>query len=611
MRANCGAVLLFRLLRIGLAEPLPPAFAKQLRCPFARVWLEHGPERAAEMLGVAPHTPSGRQLGLDPLANGTGSGGGGKLPRCLIGPGVFGAAHQMGYSLGYSNNCPGTPAQKSPYAWPLRWTAIVEQKDVTFRSDVVTYETHAKVWYMLDKNWKRMDTFYQRGVERDMGQLPCESHGNSLVNGTTFACNRTNSANTTMLHRNNRIVFIEWATNGSIGSCWWLNAGVLGNVRPDWFMDDRGDSTGVQYLGDSHVYYLGEPRLVKQWRKKDFADQYHTMSMQRLPGADGIHWPLILNAPGEGYGDDFLVHWHSHRVLNESEASEFWLDEAYIRSGGSCPERAPSRDVAAPTDQSPQVPGNLVVEPIAWHESVYTASPVWTPPASPEANDGGSAAMAQDVDTGISATSCFDAATSTLRLSLAIQTASPTWAAIGFRRTEDCLMVPRGGGDGEIVYMAPDANDAYEVYYGPLSPDLQRMQGAAIRNFMRRMTPVRDAASFVSSSAGYSNGALVLSFFRTYTSMPAVFNLSYALGADRSIGYHKRSGCFAVTPVACPAVCLLAQGSGVARQQGGGAQHQGSGDHSQPTSGARLPGPPWVAVFALCFIFVQLAQPRC
>lgn len=442
-----------------------------------------------------------------------------------------------------------------------------------------------------------------------MGQLPCDkSHGQSLVNGTEFACNRSNSANTTMLHRNNRIVFIEWAANGSIESCSWLNTGVLGNIRPDWFMDDRGDSTGVQYLGDSHVYYLGEPRLVKQWRKKDFADQYHTMSMQRVPGADGIHWPLILNVPGEGYGDDFLQHWHSHRILNESEGSEFWLDEAYIQSGGSCPERALSRDVAAPTAQTTHVPGNLVVEPVAWHESVYTASPVWTPPTSPGAKDPGSSGMAQDIDTGVSVTSCFDTATSSLRLSVALQIATPVWAAIGFRHTEECLMTPRGGGDGEIVYTAPDANDVYEVYHGPLSPDVQRMRATAIKNFIRRLTPIHDVANFASSSVEYSNGTLVLSFSHAYASMPAVFNLSFAVGADRSFGYHLRRGCFTVTPDACPAVCLLAQGSKGVLQQGGDARQQGSGDHSQPTSAASLSGPWSVAIFALCFILVQLAH---
>jgi len=54
----------------------------------------------------------------------------------------------------------------------------------------------------------------------------------------------------------------------------------------------RGVSTDVQYIGDSHVYYKGKPKLVKQWRKQDFANQYFTMSMQRLPGNDGVHWPV-------------------------------------------------------------------------------------------------------------------------------------------------------------------------------------------------------------------------------------------------------------------------------------------------------------------------------
>merc|ERR1719313_2197695 len=101
-------------------------------------------------------------------------------------------------------------------------------------------------------------------------------------------------------------------------------------------MDDRGSATDVQYIGDSHVYYRDHIKLVKQWRKKDFANQYFTMSMQRLPGEDGVHWPLILNVPGEGFGDDFLQHYWDHELLNESTEDPFLLEQAYEAAGGSC-----------------------------------------------------------------------------------------------------------------------------------------------------------------------------------------------------------------------------------------------------------------------------------
>ena len=57
--------------------------------------------------------------------------------------------------LAFSFRPAGTPAQGSPYMWPLRWTADVEDKAMQYGSDKVTYQSNSKVWYMLDKNWKR------------------------------------------------------------------------------------------------------------------------------------------------------------------------------------------------------------------------------------------------------------------------------------------------------------------------------------------------------------------------------------------------------------------------------------------------------------------------
>merc|ERR1712127_727619 len=96
-----------------------------------------------------------------------------------------------------------------------------------------------------------------------------------------------------------------------IEECSMINLAVVGNIRPDWFLDKRGDDTDVQYLGNQHAYYAdGDiPKLVKQWRKKDFASQYFVMSMmgnppnklakdENAPVEYNIHWPLILNIPG-------------------------------------------------------------------------------------------------------------------------------------------------------------------------------------------------------------------------------------------------------------------------------------------------------------------------
>lgn len=62
---------------------------------------------------------------------------------------------------------------------------------------------------------------------------------------------------------------MQWADDkNTVKNCTFLDLGIIGNVRPDWFMDKRGSGCDVQYLGDQHVFYEGAPRLVKQWRKQ-------------------------------------------------------------------------------------------------------------------------------------------------------------------------------------------------------------------------------------------------------------------------------------------------------------------------------------------------------
>merc|ERR1712032_166014 len=97
------------------------------------------------------------------------------------------------------------------------------------------------------------------------------------------------------------MTFLKWSRDGSkITQCMWMGMTVIGNVRPDWFLDKRGaGSIDVQYLGKEHIYYMGEPRLVRKWRKNDMTDTYFTVSMDELAGLKGIHWPLVVNIPGK------------------------------------------------------------------------------------------------------------------------------------------------------------------------------------------------------------------------------------------------------------------------------------------------------------------------
>merc|ERR1719409_2438060 len=103
------------------------------------------------------------------------------------------------------------------------------------------------------------------------------------------------------------MTFIRWSKRGRIEFCSWLNLTIIGNMRADWFLDKRGGgSIDAQYLGKEHIYYQGEPRLVRKWRKNDFVNTDFTVSIDEYAGADGVHWPLVLNIPGEDAGPDSL-----------------------------------------------------------------------------------------------------------------------------------------------------------------------------------------------------------------------------------------------------------------------------------------------------------------
>lgn len=134
-------------------EFLMDSFGGHFKCPYSEKWLEVGPEKAAKELGLISegtdssysnsnnHKSSNFYRGSDiddgrnlqqnvkdhHKANGP-SFDEGSVDACAIGPGAIGGAHQHGFSEGYADVCVGTPAEGSPYMWPLRWTADVHEQ---------------------------------------------------------------------------------------------------------------------------------------------------------------------------------------------------------------------------------------------------------------------------------------------------------------------------------------------------------------------------------------------------------------------------------------------------------------------------------------------------
>ena len=509
----------------------------------------------------------------------------GNATNCLIAPGPIGGAHQLATSTGYSNTCPDTPAEGSPYQWPLAWSATTDSKSMAFGSDEIVYHSQGVVYYRLDKNWKRQDWLYQRGVQRAIGQSLCAPE--NIVNetnstGATLACRRDSDVRSTMIHRNNQMYFISWK-NGSvvddspenIANCTWIDLAVIGNVRPDWFMDDRGDTTDVQYLGDQHVYHNGVPRLVKQWRKKDFADQYFVMSMLANPANDTIHWPLILNVPGEGFGDDFLQSYSNHIVLTDADDVLFNLMEAFEAAGGSCPEMDVGGDIGPPTSEVEPIPSNLEIDPNSWRSIVYTYSPVWSSPNNESSgSDGDSGSSIVIPSEGYAVTeadqatihSCFDNTSGNVQMIVSFDNIQDTgdglpWIALGYRQDEECLMLPRDGGDTNIILLSVTDLTGPTASYGQISSATRALDEEGVTDIYSSLTPLETVdgysgvkvfapGSVSASSTEFqqsSSSSVQLVFQQQVDTAPEAMYLMYAIGSSPILGYHASRLCFEVT----------------------------------------------------------------
>jgi len=469
------------------------------------------------------------------------SGAGGGDNTCLLAPGAIGAAHQAGFSKGYSATCPGTPAEGSPYMWPMAWSANIETQSMPFGSDEIMWHSKGRTFYRLDKNWKRTDTTYSNGILRTIGQGPCaDINPQESANGV-IGCNQNSDFGsgvdplTTMIHKGSKMYFITWknTTEVKVGEtnpelieeCNHMDLMVVGNIRPDWFLDDRGDDTDVQYLGDQHVYYASGgngngndngglvPRLVKQWRKKDFASQYFTMSVTGNPhrkkklvvegattdssaGAEGesIHWPLILNIPGEGFGDDMLQVYQNHALLSDDDDDLFRLVENLEQSGaGSCSlitgfgdEGNGNEQGFGPSSLEVSVPSNLEVDPNSWVSSVYTFSPVWEPPAPAAAADesswsSSSTNVAVTEEGRVRVESCYDPSSRSVELTVEwLDVATPMaggssaplpWVALGYLTSEVCSMNPPDGSESKIIVVHESPSETVpKAYAGSLHP---------------------------------------------------------------------------------------------------------------------------------------------
>jgi hypothetical protein len=396
-----------------------------------------------------------------------------------------------------------------------------------------------------------------------------------------------------------------------IEECQFMDLVVIGNIRPDWFLDKRGDDTDVQYLGNQHVYYADAddstvPRLVKQWRKKDFASQYFTMSIMGNPPnklrqdanasiEENMHWPLILNIPGEGFGDDMLQVYRNHRLLDaEVDAALFEIIENYEAMGGACVDRGANASDGDGAQFGPpvleedeKIPSNLEVDPMSWFSNEYTFSPVWDassstasavdqPPSSsaatPPSSSSGGAPI--EVSERLTVESCTDGLGS-ISVTVHFHDVEPAddgllpWMAIGYRTGERCAMTPPEGGSTPIVLLTQtDAGSAPVAHKTLLLPEAKGASDAAFSSMMASMKNLEDEGDYsdvqvmtmssttaveVSRSSG-EEGTVSLYFKHTPVDAAiagGTMYYTYAIGSTSQMGPHVTRGCFEVPPTPC------------------------------------------------------------
>jgi hypothetical protein len=458
----------------------------------------------------------------------------------------MGAAHQHVRSAGYRADCRDAPAKNSPFQLPLKWTADHHSISLPFDETADFYTTSGTVYYDFSKNYKRSDTFFVNGT------IPFG------FNGPEDDWTGRNSS--TMLHRQDKMYFINYMKDGSV-TCTFMDM-IVGNVRPDWFMDNRGAATSVQFLGNQHLYPMGskqgdKPALVKQWRKKDFADMYFTMSVMADKSSDGHHWPVQLNVPGEGFGPDGLQSYWNHEVLPEDSDDIFFVDKNL-----DCkPHPVPEGGGGPPTDKK-EVPSKLNTYEAGWFELEYTASPqgpsleramhsaLGKKNTAPEAATPGIVDLAGQGELRV-----CEQDSGELSVSAAFTSAENSWVAVGIRPASSgrCSMVPAR------VNVAHQVGTDWLVHTGELVNEMRSGNTAAFLS----------SAQVAEGVAVNREGKKTSLSFSEPAPSDGTMKLSWAVGKSPVMSYHNARGCVAVENIPKCSDMKAASQTAVARRTAG------------------------------------------
>ena len=108
------------------------------------------------------------------------------------------------------------------------------------------------------------------------------------------------------------------------------------------------------------------------------------------------------------------------------------------------------------------------------------------------------------------------------------------------------MMTPRGGGDGEVVWVQPEANGEISVKFGMLPGAIRGFSPSASQEFLASLQQLEATPDIGEGSASFRDGKMAVTLKRSYTTdaVPVEFHLNFAHGAAADIGYHPSRGCF-------------------------------------------------------------------
>ena len=217
--------------------------------------------------------------------------------ECKLQPGIAGGGH-MDMNAFWTSACANS---NSSYSTPRRWTAAT--KTITTQKDKTV--TTGRVWYDLENNRRREDSFLEEG-EPNIFQT---------------------EKNNTFIHMGPTFYMIAWKDDGTYDCR--ISRSPVGILRPNWIIDSEGYDAVSQYLGTEYMMYEGAYRRVKKFRKTEpLEDAYMIQSFD-----DQEVWetpegkkrrPLNRQTPGAPFQGDAVNMYFNHQTDFSDDVFEIY-----------------------------------------------------------------------------------------------------------------------------------------------------------------------------------------------------------------------------------------------------------------------------------------------